>query len=148
GTTGQQIDALARAPMWSVGLDYAHGTGHGVGHVMQVHEGPASISKRGTVALEAGMLLSNEPGHYRQGEWGIRTETLIAIREADTDGFMGFETITLCPIDRRLIDPEMMLASERAWLNDYHARVEATLAPQIAGEMACLAWLQAACAPL
>ena len=148
GTTGQQIDALARAPMWSVGLDYAHGTGHGVGHVMQVHEGPASISKRGTVALEAGMLLSNEPGHYRQGAWGIRTETLIAIGEADADGFMGFETITLCPIDRRLIDPEMMPASERAWLDDYHARVEATLAPQLAGETACLAWLRAACAPL
>ena len=148
GTTGQQIDALARAPMWSAGLDYAHGTGHGVGHVMQVHEGPASISKRGTVALQTGMLLSNEPGHYRAGEWGIRTETLIAISEADDGGFMGFETITLCPIDRRLIDPEMLLPAERAWLNDYHARVEESLAPQLAGEQDCLAWLQAACAPV
>ena len=134
--------------MWSAGLDYAHGTGHGVGHVMQVHEGPASISKRGTVALQTGMLLSNEPGHYRAGQWGIRTETLIAISEADDGGFMGFETITLCPIDRRLIDPEMLLPAERAWLNDYHARVEESLAPQLAGEQDCLAWLQAACAPV
>ncbi|MEX0503425.1 aminopeptidase P family protein [Alphaproteobacteria bacterium LSUCC0719] len=148
GTTGQQIDALARAPMWAVGLDYAHGTGHGVGHVMQVHEGPASISKRGTVALETGMLLSNEPGCYRVGEWGIRTETLVAVTGQDDDGFMGFETITICPFDRRLIDGAMLLAAERAWLNDYHARVEATLAPQLADDAPCLAWLRAACAPV
>ena len=146
GTTGQQIDALARAPMWAVGLDYAHGTGHGVGHVMQVHEGPASISKRGTVALQAGMLLSNEPGYYRVGEWGIRSETLVTVTEGDADGFMGFETITLCPFDRRLIDPEMLLPTERAWLNSYHAHVEERLAPQLAGETDCLAWLRAACA--
>ena len=148
GTTGQQIDALARAPMWAVGLDYAHGTGHGVGHVMQVHEGPASLSKRGTVPLEAGMLLSNEPGCYRTGAWGIRTETLIAVAEADEDGFMAFETITLCPIDRRLIDVGMLLPAERDWLNGYHARVEAAITPELAGEPDCLAWLQAACAPV
>ena len=148
GTTGQQVDALARAPMWSVGLDYAHGTGHGVGHVLQVHEGPANISKRGAVALETGMLLSNEPGYYRQGEWGIRTETLITVTAPDADGFMGFETITLCPIDRRLIDPTMMLPAERDWLNAYHARIEATLAPELGGETDCLAWLRAACAPV
>ncbi len=148
GTTGQQIDALARAPMWAVGLDYAHGTGHGVGHVMQVHEGPASISKRGTVPLEPGMLLSNEPGCYRAGEWGIRTETLITVTAPDADGFMGFETITLCPIDRRLIDAGMMLPAERDWLNAYHARVQATLAPELDGAADCLAWLAAACAPV
>ncbi len=148
GTTGQQIDALARAPMWAVGLDYAHGTGHGVGHVMQVHEGPASISKRGTVPLEPGMLLSNEPGCYRAGEWGIRTETLITVTAPDADGFMGFETITLCPIDRRLVDVEMLLPAERAWLNDYHARVLAVLTPELQGESECLAWLAAACAPV
>jgi Xaa-Pro aminopeptidase len=148
GTTGQQIDALARAPMWAVGLDYAHGTGHGVGHVMQVHEGPASISKRGTVPLDTGMLLSNEPGCYRAGEWGIRTETLITVTAPDEDGFMGFETITLCPIDRRLIDAGMLLAAERDWLNDYHARVQAALAPGLDGEADCLAWLAAACAPV
>ncbi|MED5304439.1 MAG: M24 family metallopeptidase C-terminal domain-containing protein, partial [Pseudomonadota bacterium] len=99
-------------------------------------------------ALDAGRLLSTARRHPRRGDGGSRPAPLSATPEADADGFMGFETITLCPIDRRLIDPEMMLASERAWLNDYHARVEATLAPQIAGEMACLAWLQAACAPL
>jgi Xaa-Pro aminopeptidase len=148
GTTGQQIDALARAPMWAAGLDYAHGTGHGVGHVMQVHEGPANISKRGTVPLETGMLLSNEPGCYRAGEWGIRTETLITVTAADADGFMGFETITLCPIDRRLVDAGMLLPAERDWLNDYHARVQAALAPELHGEADCLAWLAAACAPV
>ena len=148
GTTGQQIDALARAPMWAEGLDYAHGTGHGVGHVMQVHEGPASISKRGTAPLAPGMLLSNEPGCYRTGEWGIRTETLITVTAPDGDGFMGFETITLCPIDRRLIDVDMMLPAERDWLNDYHARVLAVLTPELDGEADCLAWLAAACAPV
>ncbi|MEC8642170.1 MAG: aminopeptidase P family protein [Pseudomonadota bacterium] len=148
GTTGQQIDALARAPMWAEGLDYAHGTGHGVGHVMQVHEGPASISKRGTVPLAPGMLLSNEPGCYRAGEWGIRTETLISVTAPDEDGFMGFETITLCPIDRRLVDVGMLLPAERAWLNAYHARVQAALAPELEREAECLAWLAAACAPV
>ena len=148
GTTGQQVDALARAPMWSVGLDYAHGTGHGVGHVMQVHEGPASISKRGSVALEAGMLLSNEPGFYRAGEWGIRTENLIAVNAAADDGFFSFETITLCPIDRRLIDVDMLLSAERDWLNTYHARVLAALSGELAGEDEVLAWLEAACAPV
>ena len=148
GTTGQQIDALARAPMWSLGLDYAHGTGHGVGHVMQVHEGPASISKRGTVPLQSGMLLSNEPGYYRAGEWGIRTENLIAVTQGDENGFMRFETITLCPIDRRLVDVSMLPDAERDWLNDYHARVLAVLSPELADHPEVVAWLEAACAPL
>ena len=148
GTTGQQIDVMARAPMWSVGLDYAHGTGHGVGHVMQVHEGPASISKRGSVPLAEGMLLSNEPGFYRAGGWGIRTENLIAVNAPDDDGYFSFETITLCPIDRRLIDAGMLLAEERAWLDAYHARVHAELTPELEGEDEVLAWLDAACAPL
>jgi len=148
GTTGQQIDVMARAPMWSVGLDYAHGTGHGVGHVMQVHEGPASISKRGSVPLAAGMLLSNEPGFYRAGGWGIRTENLIAVNAPDDDGYFSFETITLCPIDRRLIDAGMLLAEEHAWLDAYHARVHAELTPELEGEDEVLAWLDAACAPL
>jgi len=148
GTTGQQIDTLARGPMWSLGLDYAHGTGHGVGHVMQVHEGPASISKRGTVALETGMLLSNEPGYYRAGEWGIRTENLIAVTDADEDGFMRFETITLCPIDRRLIDVTMLLPAERDWLNNYHARVLTVLAPELSDHPEALSWLEHACSPL
>ena len=148
GTTGQQIDVMARAPMWSVGLDYNHGTGHGVGHVMQVHEGPASISKHGSVPLAEGMLLSNEPGFYRAGGWGIRTENLIAVNAPDNDGYFSFETITLCPIDRRLIDAGMLLAEERAWLDAYHARVHAELTPELEGEDEVLAWLDAACAPL
>ena len=148
GTTGQQIDALARAPMWANGLDYAHGTGHGVGHVLQVHEGPASISKRGSKPLMPGMLLSNEPGYYKAGAWGIRTETLVVVTAPDADGFSGFETVTLCPIDRRLIDVAALLADERQWLDDYHAEVRDKLTPELAGETACLAWLEAACAPL
>lgn len=148
GTTGRQIDALARAPMWSVGLDYAHGTGHGVGHVMQVHEGPASISRRGGAALDTGMLLSNEPGVYRAGAWGIRIENLIAVNGPADDGFLTFETITLCPIDRRLVDVDMLLPAERDWLNAYHARVLESLAAELAGEADILAWLEAACAPI
>ena len=148
GTTGQQIDSLARAPMWSLGLDYAHGTGHGVGHVLQVHEGPASISKRGTEALLPGMLLSNEPGCYQAGAWGIRTETLVIVTAPDDKGFSGFETVTLCPIDRNLIDVDLLLATERDWLNAYHAEVMEKLAPELAGETACLDWLTAACAPV
>ena len=103
------------------------GPAMGSGHVMQVHEGPASISKRGSVPLAAGMLLSNEPGCYRAGGWGIRTENLIAVNAPDDDGFFSFETITLCPIDRRLVEAAMLLAEERAWLDAYHARVEESL---------------------
>ena len=134
--------------MWAAGLDYAHGTGHGVGHVLQVHEGPASISKRGTTALAPGMLLSNEPGCYRAGAWGIRTETLVVVTAPDAQGFSGFETVTLCPIDRRLIDAALLLPAERAWLDDYHAMVRKQLTPELAGEDDVLAWLEAACAPL
>ncbi|MGC6496831.1 MAG: aminopeptidase P family protein [Candidatus Puniceispirillaceae bacterium] len=148
GTTGQQIDALARAPMWAAGLDYTHGTGHGVGHVLQVHEGPASISKRGITALAPGMLLSNEPGCYRAGAWGIRTETLVIVTAPDAQGFSGFETVTLCPIDRRLIDAAQLLPAERAWLDGYHAMVRQQLTPELAGEDDVLAWLETACAPL
>jgi Xaa-Pro aminopeptidase len=148
GTTGQQIDSLARAPMWSLGLDYAHGTGHGVGHVLQVHEGPASISKRGTEALLPGMLLSNEPGCYQAGAWGIRTETLVIVTASDDKGFSGFETVTLCPIDRNLIDLDLLLPAERDWLNAYHAEVVEKLSPELAGEAACLDWLASACAPV
>ena len=148
GTTGQQIDSLARAPMWSLGLDYAHGTGHGAGHVLQVHEGPASISKRGTEALLPGMLLSNEPGCYQAGAWGIRTETLVIVTASDDKGFSGFETVTLCPIDRNLIDLDLLLPAECDWLNAYHAEVMEKLSPELAGEAACLDWLASACAPV
>ena len=148
GTPGSQLDTIARAPLWSAGLDYAHGTGHGVGHVLQVHEGPANISKRGEEPLRAGMLLSNEPGHYREGAWGIRTENLVVVRRAGDGGFLEMETVTLCPIDRRLIDTEALQASERDWLDAYHTRVARTLAPELKGERECLEWLEAACRPV
>ena len=148
GTSGQQIDALARAPMWQHGYDYAHGTGHGVGHVLQVHEGPVSLSKRGSGALEPGMLLSNEPGYYRTEAWGIRSETLVAVTQPDDAGFMAFETVTLCPFDRRLIDGDMLSPPERKWLNDYHARVQAVLTPELSDDPDCCDWLAAACAAI
>jgi Xaa-Pro aminopeptidase len=147
-STGQQIDVLARGPLWAEGLDYAHGTGHGVGHIMQVHEGPASLSKRGTERLVAGMLLSNEPGYYRQGEWGIRIENLIIVNPPDDAGFLSFETITHCPIDKRLINAGMLTEAERAWLNAYHSKVEALVSPLLDGDEAVREWLRRACAPL
>jgi Xaa-Pro aminopeptidase len=123
GTNGKQLDAIARAPLWAAGLDFAHGTGHGVGHVLSVHEGPASISKRGKVALEAGMVLSNEPGYYQTGDWGIRIENLIVVTPAKQAGFLEFETITLCPLDRRLIDKTLLDAGEIDWIDRYHRAV-------------------------
>ena len=121
-------------PLWAEGLDYAHGTGHGVGHIMQVHEGPASLSKRGTERLVAGMLLSNEPGYYKQGEWGIRIENLIIINPPDDAGFLSFETVTHCPIDKRLVVIAMLNEAERAWLDAYHSQVEALLLPLLDGD--------------
>ena len=147
-STGQQIDVLARGPLWAEGLDYAHGTGHGVGHIMQVHEGPANLSKRGTERLGTGMLLSNEPGYYRQGEWGIRIENLIIVNPPDDAGFLSFETITHCPIDKRLINAGMLTEAERAWLNAYHSKVGALVSPLLDGDEAVREWLRRACAPL
>lgn len=147
-STGQQIDVLARGPLWAEGLDYAHGTGHGVGHIMQVHEGPASLSKRGTERLVTGMLLSNEPGYYRQGEWGIRIENLIIINPPDDAGFLSFETVTHCPIDKRLVVTAMLNEAERAWLDAYHSQVEALLLPLLDGDEVVQDWLRRACAPL
>ena len=147
-TTGQQIDVIARHPMWAEGLDFAHGTGHGVGHVMQVHEGPASISKRGTEPLVPGMLLSNEPGYYLSDKWGIRIENLIVVTPPDEDGFLGFETVTFCPIDRRLVDVDMLNPAEREWLNAYHQQVKEMLIPELQDDEAAQAWLVAACAAL
>lgn len=148
GTTGAHLDILARQALWDAGLDFDHGTGHGVGHYLSVHEGPARISKAGHVALEPGMLLSNEPGFYKAGAWGIRIENLVIVTEAgDIAGgerpMLGFETVTLCPIDRRLIRPELMSAAEIAWLDAYHATVRAKLLPLISDD-ADRAWLVAA----
>ena len=151
GTTGAQLDTLARQFLWQAGLDYDHGTGHGVGHYLNVHEGPQRISRPGSgAALRPGMVVSNEPGYYKTGAYGIRIENLVAVSEGDEaeNGFLGFETLTLAPIDRTLIEPMMLTAGERAWLDAYHARVAETLAPLLAGDAATLAWLRAATAPL
>lgn len=156
GTNGSQLDSFARQFLWVAGLDYAHGTGHGVGSFLSVHEGPQRIAKSaggqaGTgQPLLPGMILSNEPGYYKAGEYGIRIENLVLVEERDIPGaegmFMGFETLTFAPIDRTLVEPSLLLQHERDWWNGYHAKVRALLAPQLAG--ADLAWLEAACAPL
>jgi Xaa-Pro aminopeptidase len=134
GTRGCDLDTLARAALWQAGLDYDHSTGHGVGSYLSVHEGPQAISKRSQVALEPGMILSNEPGYYREGAYGIRIENLVLVTEpkpiaGGTRPMMGFETLTLTPYDARLIDLSLLTLAERAWVNAYHARVAATLSP-------------------
>jgi Xaa-Pro aminopeptidase len=134
GTSGSQLDALARQSLWQVGLDYDHGTGHGVGSFLGVHEGPQRISKSpSTVVLKEGMILSNEPGYYKTGAYGIRIENLVrVIARPDLSqerAFLGFDTLTLAPIDQRMIVPTLLSASEKDWLNHYHARVKRTLSP-------------------
>jgi Xaa-Pro aminopeptidase len=151
GTTGAQLDSFARQHLWEAGIDFDHGTGHGVGSYLSVHEGPASISKRGTaVALKRGMILSNEPGYYKAGAFGIRIENLVLVSEAKVVGaekeLNAFETLTLAPIDRRVIEPALMTADEIAWLDAYHARVARELAPLVSAETR--AWLTAATRPL
>lgn len=152
GTTGAHLDAFARVPLWEAGLDYDHGTGHGVGVYLSVHEGPARISKAGHVALEPGMILSNEPGFYRTGAWGIRIENLIVVTEPQEIAggerpMMAFETITLAPIDRRLVEPSLLTDRERAWLDAYHATVRERIGPRLA-DPAERAWLDEATRPL
>ena len=147
GTTGSQLDALARAPLWQEGLDYDHGTGHGVGTFLGVHEGPQRISKVGnSVALEPGMVISNEPGYYKTGAYGIRIENLVAVREIKREGaektLMEFEMLTLAPIDLNMIDASMLTSEEKAWLNAYHARVRETLSPLVDAETR--SWLESA----
>ncbi len=156
GTMGGQIDAFARRPLWEAGLDFAHGTGHGVGAYLSVHEGPQRIAAPnypGGAAMEplrAGMLLSNEPGYYKAGEYGIRIENLVLIEPRTIDGadraMLGFETLTFCPIERTLIEPALLTAPELEWLNAYHAQVLEVLGPQMDGED--LAWLRGKCAPI
>jgi Xaa-Pro aminopeptidase len=149
GTTGIQVDVLARAALWRGGLDYDHGTGHGVGSYLDVHEGPCNLSKRGTVALEPGMILSNEPGYYREGAFGIRIENLLivdepSVPESGERPMLGFETITLAPIDLRLIDPSLLTGEQIAWLNRYHASVYESLYPLLDEETR--EWLEGATA--
>jgi Xaa-Pro aminopeptidase len=151
GTSGAQLDSFARQYLWRHGLDFDHGTGHGVGSYLSVHEGPARISKLGGVALKRGMILSNEPGYYRTGAYGIRIENLILVTAASPvldaeKPLNAFETLTLVPIDARLIMPSMLTADERAWIDDYHTRVREALNPQL--DVATRAWLLAATIPL
>jgi Xaa-Pro aminopeptidase len=132
GTIGMQLDSFARRPLWEAGLDYDHGTGHGVGSYLSVHEGPQNISKKPVMQkLMPGMICSNEPGYYKTGEYGIRIENLVVVTPPENVGgerpMMGFETITLAPIDLNLVEPELLTATEKGWLNIYHARVRDTL---------------------
>ena len=156
GTRGSQLDSFARQYLWQAGLDYAHGTGHGVGSFLAVHEGPQRISPAGSSQpggdepLRAGMILSNEPGYYKTGEYGIRVENLVLVVEREVEGaekkLLGFETLTFAPLDRSLIDTAMLTAEERAWVDSYHARVLEVVGPQLDGE--ALDWLEAQCRPL
>ncbi|MDP9085580.1 MAG: M24 family metallopeptidase, partial [Pseudomonadota bacterium] len=156
GVRGSQLDSFARRPLWEAGLDYAHGTGHGVGSFLAVHEGPQRISPAGSSQaggdepLQAGMILSNEPGYYKTGEYGIRIENLVLVVEKPIAGAdketLGFDTLTFAPIERRLIVKEMLSREELAWLNDYHAQVVETIGRHLGRDERC--WLEAACAPL
>ncbi|GAA4761805.1 aminopeptidase P family protein [Stakelama sediminis] len=154
GVTGGQLDSFARRPLWEVGLDYAHGTGHGVGAYLSVHEGPQRIStpnypgSGATEPLRAGMICSNEPGYYKAGEYGIRIENLVLIVEKPVEDrtVLGFETLTFAPIERDLIEPALLTPDELAWLNAYHARVLEMIGPQLDGEDK--AWLERKCAPI
>ena len=155
GTNGMQLDTLARAPLWEVGLDFDHGTGHGVGSYLSVHEGPQRISKGGTVALQEGMIVSNEPGYYKANAFGIRIENLqyvTAVKRTSGKGgtgdrpMMAFEPLTLAPIDRRLIDKRQLSANDIDWLNGYHERVQKTLWPMV--DEATQSWLKKNCKPL
>jgi Xaa-Pro aminopeptidase len=151
GTRGSEIDAIARMALWQRGLDYAHGTGHGVGSYLAVHEGPQRIARTGTEKLLEGMMLSNEPGYYKEGHYGIRLENLIVVDPAENlpggdIAMHGFETLTLAPFDSRLLRPDLMTRDELHWLDTYHARVLAEIGPMLDGEV--LAWLEKATAPL
>jgi Xaa-Pro aminopeptidase len=151
GTRGQDLDPFARRPLWEAGLDYDHGTGHGVGSYLAVHEGPQRLSRLGTAELEPGMILSNEPGFYLEGQYGIRLENLVLVTPPEpipggTRDMLGFETLTLVPFDRRLIDPKQLLPWELAWLNAYHARVRREIEPVLRSDDR--AWLRHATAPI
>ncbi|PJI91347.1 Xaa-Pro aminopeptidase [Yoonia maricola] len=152
GVGGQHLDALARAPLWMAGQDYDHGTGHGVGSYLSVHEGPQGIYRQSDVTLKKGMILSNEPGYYREGAFGIRIENLIvvidalALAGADDRKMLSFETLTYVPFDRRLIDTALLTHAERDWIDRYHSDTLSLLAPRLDAQTRD--WLTAACAPL
>jgi len=151
GTTGATLDGFARIALWKAGLDYDHGTGHGVGSYLSVHEGPQRIAKTGAVALQPGMIVSNEPGYYATGRFGIRIENLVLVTPAEhlpggERPMLGFETLTLVPIDTRAVDATLLTAEEIAWLDTYHARVRAAVGPLV--DASTRAWLERVTAPL
>jgi Xaa-Pro aminopeptidase len=151
GATGAQLDPLARQALWQAGIDFDHGTGHGIGSYLSVHEGPARISKLGNTALKRGMILSNEPGYYKTDAYGIRIENLVLVVEGPAVAgaekqLNAFETLTLAPIDRRLIDIALLTDEEINWLDAYHARVAEALGPLV--DTATRPWLEAATRPL
>ncbi|MFL5268094.1 MAG: M24 family metallopeptidase, partial [Stellaceae bacterium] len=150
GTTGTQLDGFARRALWQKGLDYDHGTGHGVGSYLGVHEGPQRISKAAsTQPLLPGMIVSNEPGYYKTGAYGIRIENLVLVQRSDGSAereMLGFETLTLAPIDRSLVDTSLLEEEEIAWLDRYHARVRETLTPLVDADTA--RWLAEATQPI
>ena len=147
GTTGQELDAIARAPLWASGQDYNHGTGHGVGCFLNVHEGPQRISRRGnSYPLQAQMITSIEPGIYKERQYGIRIENLVEIVPNATEGYLQFANLTLIPIDKRLINKYLLNEDEINWLNDYHQKVEQALNPYLSPIEK--QWLQEACSPL
>jgi Xaa-Pro aminopeptidase len=150
GATGAQLDPLARKALWDIGADFDHGTGHGVGSYLSVHEGPQRISKLGHTPLEPGMILSNEPGYYKEGAFGIRIENLVLVEKSKLNGaerdFYSFETLTLAPIDTRPIDPKLLTKEESAWLDAYHKRVVSEIGPKLDPKIR--AWLKSVCAPL
>jgi Xaa-Pro aminopeptidase len=153
GLAGAHIEAIGRLPLWMAGQDFDHGLGHGVGAYLGVHEGPQRLARVSQVPLEPGMILSNEPGYYREGAFGIRIENLLVVVEApalpggdDHREMLTWRTLTFAPIDRRLIVPEMLSAAERDWINDYHGQVAAKIGPRVSDGAAV--WLRAACAPV
>ena len=145
GTSGVQLDAICRSPLWAEGLDFGHGTGHGVRHILNVHEGPVSISKRGETGLQAGHILSNEPGYYEEGHFGVRHETLVHVTTAH-EGYLKFETLTCFPFDRNLINTAYLSAEHITWLNAYHSSIYDRLSPHL--ETDVRQWLAYRCAPL
>jgi Xaa-Pro aminopeptidase len=135
GTKGYQIDSLARFSLWENGVDFNHGTGHGVGSFLNVHEGPQSISKNySDVELQEGMIVSNEPGFYKNGEYGIRIENLVLVKKSDTKNFLEFETLTMFPYEENLIDKGMLNTKQKNWINNYHNTIYKNISPHISSE--------------
>ena len=145
GTAGRELDVIAKQHLWAEGKDYGHGTGHGVGHYLCVHEGPQRIGKKGTVAMEAGMVTSNEPGYYKAGRYGIRHENLTLTVADEKEGWLKMETLTLCPFDAKGVETEMLTREEKAWLKAYHEEIIRRLQPRLTKEEA--AWLKEKCEP-